>query len=199
MAYIENTMFETKVTNAEFDTTLNITGIFNNSSSDPEICSAGFLCVQGEQLDCTGYTGILNTNAYIMTAATSEADITTNVYACNTFNVNEITDPVTGAIYKIGANTLGLPVPAGRRATFTKIEFANNDRIYRFGAGNLSTAISSNQFFTINDGLLVPAASAPTTVGAIYFSLVGTGTATQGAYAGMTYYDVKAHYVATAA
>lgn len=199
MAYIANTAFEVKVSNHEFDSVANITGVFQASSQN-EICSAGILCVKTTQTVCEGYdqvgptsgeVTINNTNTWIMNAAASTVTVQTPIYACNTFNVNELTDPVTGAIYKVGGNTLGLAVPAGQRATFTKIEFDGN-HIYRFGIGNLSAAISTNKFFTINNGQLVPTAAAPTTAGQPYFQLVGSGTFTQGAYNGFAYYDVLA-------
>ena len=44
MAYIANTAFEIKVSNHEFDSTSNITGVFYNATPAEEICSAGFLC-----------------------------------------------------------------------------------------------------------------------------------------------------------
>lgn len=46
MAYIANTAFEVKVSNHEFDSVANITGVFQNGSDTDEICSAGFLCVK---------------------------------------------------------------------------------------------------------------------------------------------------------
>ena len=67
--------------------------------------------------------------------------------------------------------------------------------IYRFGEGNLRAAISTNKFFTIANGLLVPAASAPTADGTPYFELIGTGSFTEGAMSAFTYYDVVAKYV----
>lgn len=193
MAFIASTAFEPRITNHEYDSLANITGIYNNSSSQPEICPAGLLCVRGDLIENEGYTDITNSNTWVMTAAPSTALASTGIYACNTFGVNELADPVTGAIYKVGSNTLGLAVPAGVRSTFTRIYF-DGQHMYRFGIGNLSTTISSNTFFTINNGLLVPAAAAPsTTNGTPYFELVDSGTFTQGAYAGFTYYDVFAY------
>lgn len=186
MAYIENTMFETKVTNAVFDETLNITGKFQASDA-PADCSAGLLCVRGDNLPNEGYTGINNMNAYYMTAAAaSDLD---NIFACNTFDI-QTAQTGRGNVYKIGAETLGLGIPADMYGTFTKIVFDGN-KIYRFGIGNLSAEISTNTYFTIADGLLVPAAAAPA-AGTPYFKLVDTGVATEGAYASMTYYDVLA-------
>ena len=186
MAFVANTMFETKVTNAVFDETLNVAGKYQASSSDAD-CSAGLLCVRASALPNEGYSGLYNTNAYIFNAA-ADTDIT-GIYACNPFQVQEAASQ-RGNVYKIGAETLGLGIPAGEVDTFTEIQF-DNKSIYRFGAGNLSAAISTNTFFTVDDGLLVPGASAPK-AGTPYFKLVGSGVATEGAYASMTYYDVMA-------
>lgn len=186
MAFIANTMFETKVTNAVFDETLNVAGKYQYSAADAD-CSAGLLCVRASLLPNEGYSGIYNTNAYIFNAA-EDTDIT-GIYACNPFQVQEAASQ-RGNVYKIGADTLGLGIPAGEVDTFTEIQF-DNKSIYRFGAGNLSAAISTNTFFTVDGGLLVPGASAPK-AGTPYFKLVGSGVATEGAYASMTYYDVMA-------
>jgi hypothetical protein len=96
-----------------------------------------------------------------------------------------------GNFWKVGANTLSIKVPAGYLTTWTKIEF-NNNNVYRFGIGNLSTTLGSNTYFTIDDGLLVPGASAPATAGVPYFELVRSGTFTEGAYAAFDYVDVRA-------
>ena len=186
MAFIANTMFETKVTNAVFDETLNVAGKYQSSAADAD-CSAGFLVVRASLLPNEGYSGVYNTNAHIFNDAT-DSDIT-GIYACNPFQVQEAASQ-RGNVYKIGAETLGLGIPAGEVDTFTEIQF-DNKSIYRFGSGNLSAAISTNTYFTIDDGLLVPGASAPL-AGTPYFKLVGTGVATEGAYASMTYYDVMA-------
>ena len=58
MAYIEKTAFWSRVTNRVFDETLNITGKFQNGENQDELCSAGFLCVKDELMDCEGYVGV---------------------------------------------------------------------------------------------------------------------------------------------
>lgn len=195
MAAIQNSAFELKVTNHEFNSVANITGVYHNASDQPEICAAGFLCVTDELLQNEGYpAGVLNHNTWIMNAATAEANAATPIYACNTFNVNELTDVTTGEVYKVNANTLGLAIPANKRGTFTRIDFSG-DRIYRFGIGNANAAIGSNKFFTIANGMLVPAAAAPTDNGDVYFELIGTGTFTEGAWAAFGYIDVQAKHV----
>lgn len=187
MAYIPKTAFEVKVSNHEFDSTANITGMF----SADEACSAGFLCVRGAALPNEGYSGKDNTNSWSMGAATAAANQMEPVYACNTFGVNELRDPVTGAVYKVGSNTLGLPIPAGETGTFTEIKF-DNVKVYRFGIGNVSGEIGDKTFFTISGGLLVPAAAAPATSLTPYFKLKGTGSFTQGAYNSFQYVEVVA-------
>lgn len=198
MAYISDTAFEIKGSNHEFDSTANITGLFRNSSDAAEDCSAGFLCTRDEEIPNEGYTGIKNTNTWYMTTATAAANQMEPIYACNTFGVNEVKDPVTGAVYKVGPNTLGLPIPAGEMGTFTEIKF-NNVYVYRFGIGNVNGTIGSNTIFTISAGLLVPASAAPTTSLTPYFKLKGTGNFTQGAYNSFQYVDVIACMTGVAA
>lgn len=198
MAAIANSAFELRVSNHMFDTTKNITGKFQEGSPAADaVCAAGFLVVPGDKLPNEGYADLVNENAYIMGAAasaTAEA-----IYACNTFNVQELTDAF-GNAYKVGTNTLGLAIPAGQRGTYTRLDEGD---ILRLGVGNFTTAISTNGFATLgtstNAGKLVPAASAPTATGTWYFSIEGSGNFTQGAYSGFGYVDVKVHRVHTAA
>ena len=205
MAFTANTAFEIKVSNHEFDSTANISGYYY--AQDPGTgdyvatdCSAGFLCVKHDLKANEGYS-IVNGNTWEMFPAAGTETVATPIYACNPHNVQEIVAP-DGNVYKIGANTLGLGIPAGERDTFTRIDFLPGDRHYRFGVGNLTTALSTNQYLTLgtstNAGKLVPAASAPTANGAVYFKVLGTGTFTQGAYAGFGYVDVEAHAVIVA-
>ena len=198
MASIAKTMFSARVTNAVHDDLANITGLFHNGSGQEEACAAGFLCTRSALLDSEAYADVKNENAWIMVGATSAANVGTGVYACNSYNVNQIADSVHGNVYKIGRSTLGLEVPAGERGTFTKIDFASGDKIYRFGECNIEGTIGANTFFTIDAGLLKPAAAAPETAGAIYFELIQTGSAIEGTYAAYGYVDVMAKYVAVA-
>ena len=196
MAEITNSAFELRVSNHMYDTTKNITGKFQNSTPADESCAAGFLVVPGDQLPNEGYAStILNENAYYMAAA---GDATADfLYACNTFNVQELTDPF-GNAYKVGTNTLGLPIPSGYRGTYTRLDEGD---IIRFGIGNFTTAISTNGYATLgtstNAGKLVPAAAAPTDTGAWYFAIRGSGTFTQGAYPGFGYVEVQVKRVHT--
>ena len=137
MAYIEKTAFWPRVTNRVFDETLNIAGKFQNADKADETCSAGFLCVKDELMDCEGYVGvgptgstvtIKNSNSWNMkatgAAVKSEGD---GIYACNPYDVNMVQDPATGTprvMRKISArfrstamesmpNTMYLPYTAG--------------------------------------------------------------------------------------
>ena len=194
MAYIEKTAFEPRITNNEYNELCNITGRYQVSDADAD-CSAGLLVVRGEQLPCAGFKGIKNENAFYMNAAGAAANADTGVYACNTYEWPMLGGR-NGNNYAVGTATLGLGIPAGRDGTFTEIVF-DGKHAYRFGEGNLSAAIGENTIFTIANGLLVPAAAAPTATGAIYFKLKGTGNFTEGAGQSFVYYDVWACKVST--
>lgn len=217
MAYIPGTAFWPLVTNHEFDSTLNITGMFvevGHSDFVPALCNAGTLCKKETQVGNEGYEqsninqiNLYNKNDWFMGAVDDETTlVNTPIYACNPFDVNEVEDPITGALYRVGANTLGLPVPAGRLATFTRIDFTG-DKIYRFGEGNFATTPdASNPNLIISTGGLLTAvddaAIAALPNGTPYFEvlrngggLTGYGQFTEGAYAAGTYYDLVAKHV----
>ena len=194
MAYIEKTAFEPRITNNEYNELCNITGRYQVSEADAD-CSAGLLVVRGEQLPCAGFKGVKNENAFYMNAAGAAANADSGVYACNTYEWPTLGGR-NGNNYAVGTATLGLGVPAGRDGTFTEIVF-DGKHAYRFGEGNVNGAIGENTIFTIANGLLVPAAAAPTATGAIYFKLKGTGNFTEGAGQSFVYYDVWACKVST--
>ena len=68
-----------------------------------------------------------------------------------------------------------------------------------FSINSITYIISTNTYFTIANGLLVPAASAPVTAGAIYFELRGTGNFVEGTQQSFGYVDVVACKVTVAA
>lgn len=193
MSYIANTAFEARLTNGRFDDLINIAGRYQADGADAD-CSAGLLCVRGDQLPCEGFTGVLNENSWYMNAAAASVTANDVIYACNTYDW-QLLSTARGNNYAIGVETLGLGAPAGRNCTFTRIDF-DGQSVYRFGEGNMSGAVGENTFFTIADGLLTPAASAPSDSGSIYFELRGTGAFTEGTSASFTYYDVVAKKVA---
>lgn len=195
MAFISNTAFEPRITNNRFEDLCNVTGMYQASSANAD-CSAGLLVKRNGQLPCEGFTGVYNENAWYMNAAAATDTIDTVIYACNTYDTQLLSNGAND--YFVGYKTLGLGVPAGRYGTFTRIDF-DNQSVYRFGVGNLSTTLGNNTYFTIANGLLVPAASAPTDAGSIYFELRGTGNFVEGTTNSFGYVDVVACKVSVAA
>ena len=195
MGFIEKTAFEARITNDRKDDLCNITGHYQVSGADAD-CSAGLLCVRKENLPCAGFPNVLNENAYYMEAATDAANAGDVIYACNTYDTQLLAGR-HGNAYYVGTETLGLGIPAGREGTFTKIVF-DGDHKYRFGVGNANAELGANKFLTIADGLLKPAAAAPTANGALYFKVKGTGNFTEGTTASFGYIDVEAHVVVAA-
>lgn len=191
--FIKKSAFALRVTNHEFEPASNITGLFQNAEGKDETCSAGFLCVRKEQMDLAGYPGKKNDNAWIMNAAAD--GMGDAIFACNTHEVNTVVDEVTGAEYKVGANTLGLPAPAGRPCTFTYIDFDSCIKQYRFGEGNLTAEIGESKYLVIENGILKPSAEAPTTAGQAYFEVIDQGNFVQGAYDSFKYISVLAKRV----
>lgn len=188
MAYIANTAFEARITNGRFEDLANIAGRYQESSADA-VCSAGMLCVRNGQTDCEGFANVKNENTWYMNAAASTVGAGDVIYACNTHDVNLLIDPIFGGQYAVGTNTLGLPAPAGRECTFTRIDF-DGESVYRFGEGNVDGTVGTNTFFTIDDGLLSPAATAPQS--GLYFSLRGTGKFIEGTTESFGYLDLCA-------
>ena len=204
MAYIANTAFEARITNNSRDNLSHIAGLFlDTSTGDPADCSAGLLCVRqdlsaNEGFDDPDGTRVFNENTWDMVAATDSANADSVIYACDTYDVQLLTGKREGLNYFIGTETLGLGVPAGRYGNFTRINF-DNESVYRFGVGNLSSELSTNTYFTIDDGLLVPDDEAPTTAGSIYFELRGTGNFVEGTQQSFGYVDVVACKVTVSA
>lgn len=196
MAFTANTAFEDRITNGRFNDLENVAGKFgtvSNGALTPADCSAGWLVKQSFRLPCEGFSGVNNENTWAMVAATSSEDANTQIFACNTHDVQLISDGA-GNNYAVGHRTLGLGVPAGRYSAFTHIIF-DGMHTYRFGIGNVSNTLGSNGFCTIDAGQLKAAASAPATNGALYFEVVGTGTFTEGTQDSFGYVDVVAKVV----
>ena len=188
MSFTANTAFEARITNNEYDVLSHVAGLYKYSDAVAD-CDAGRLVVASALAPCEGFSGVYNENTHIMVDATDAATIDDPIFACDTYDTQLI--GVGAKNYFIGSETLGLGVPAGRYGNFTRIKF-DGQSLYRFGAGNFSTTVSTNKFATIDDGKLVPAASAPVTGGTPYFKIVGTGKFVEGNEDTVTYYDVVA-------
>lgn len=200
MASIANTFFEVKNSNIQYDAMQNISGTFE-TSSEPDICPSGFLCVQESLLPCSGYSGINNGNTWIFTAATNGQPtngIAPEIFAFNSYDANQITS-ASGNNYYIGAETAGLELPAGAIGTFTRII---PGQIYRFGVGNFQTTPTSlpdYKYCTISNGLLVASNSAFTAGKGLVFEILNATVAenyTVGTWNGGQCYRVKAFYAA---
>lgn len=193
MAYVANTAFEDRVPYSEPEAVFNIPGIFQTYNSgtseyEDDVCPAGWLCGKVDLVPCSGYSAysIDNENTWHMEVCADISD-PSNIYFCDTHDINYVVDPVTGATYAIGSNTLGLPSILGKPCNFKPAFFDNKHR-YRVGIGNFTSTPTVGEYAVIDDGQLDPASSVPGS--GAYFKVVATGTFTQGVYAGFAYYDV---------
>ena len=195
MARIANTAFEVSVSNSTRNETQNVPGYFGagvGAEFVGDICPSGFLVVRSELTQSEGYAaGTLNGNTWRFIAAATGA-VTgrpgdhTGIYAFNPYNIQQMTDQ-RGNVYMVGANTLGLELPAGQRGDFTELIVGEQ---YAWGAGNFSTIPTDGTYIyaTIVNGLLVAATAAPTD-GSVYLRIwrqknftIGTRNAPFGGY-----------------
>lgn len=200
MAYIANTFFEVKVSNIIYNATQNVSGTYQNSGDDPDICPSGLLVLPQSLLPNQGYTGVNNGNAWVFKAATSGAPKADNIqpelFAFNSYDANKVSNASGTNQWYVGAETAGLALPAGEIGTFTRII---PNEIYRFGAGNFQTAPSSlptDCYCTISNGLLVASSSTFTAGQGWVFKVLGNAAEsyTTGTMSGGTCYRVKAFY-----
>lgn len=195
MVTIANTMFEVTVSNSLRNQTQNVAGKFGTNTGASFVaadCSAGVLCVQNGLLPLEGYESfnMLNGNSWFFNAASNgnsgRLGDHTGIYACNTYDVNKVSN---GDIsYNLGMKTLGLGVPAGERGDFTEIIIGEQ---YTFGVGNFSTAPGSgvtSGYATISSGMLVFSADAPAAGSGVYFKVLRVKPVNEGStYWGLGY------------
>ena len=178
MASIANTAFEVSVSNITRNETQNIPGYFGSgtgTSFSADICPSGLICTRSELAQSEGYEdyGILNGNTWRMTAAESgtvegRTGDHTGLYAYNSYDTAMATQGQNA--WRLGANTLGLELPAGQRGDFTELIVGEQ---YTWASGNFSTAptdLTTTIYATIVDGLLVAGTSAPTD-GSVYLKI----------------------------
>ena len=189
MAFIEKTAFEARITNNDRENLSHIAGVYQAGEANAD-CSAGLLCVRKGQIPCEGFTGVYNENTWYMEAATTAVNAESVIYACDTYDV-QLLPGKGGKLFAVGAETLGLGVPAGRYGNFTRIDF-DGQSVYRFGEGNVTLNKEGDKYFTINSGVLTSATTKPASDGALYFELRGTGKFTEGAGQSFGYYDLVA-------
>ena len=189
MAFTANTAFEARIVNDRFDDLANVAGKFYVSTT-PTDCDAGQLCIRDSLLDCEGFANVKNENTWKFVTATNSTTANTPIYACDPHDWPLIGDGRN--LWAVGTETLGLGVPANRYGSFRRIHF-DGESVYRFGVGNLASALSTNTFLTISAaGKLTPAAAAPQTAGLPYFKVMGTGNFTEGTSASFGYVDAMA-------
>ena len=189
MAFIEKTAFEARITNNDRENLSHIAGVYQAGEANAD-CSAGLLCVRKGQIPCEGFTGVYNENTWYMEAATTAVNAESVIYACDTYDV-QLLPGKGGKLFAVGAETLGLGVPAGRYGNFTRIDF-DGQSVYRFGEGNVTLNKEGDKYFTINSGVLTSTTTKPVTDVALYFELRGTGKFTEGAGQSFGYYDLVA-------
>lgn len=177
MARISNTAFEVKnsnIRNNDLQTLAGYFGSFADTVFTGDICPAGFVVESAGQTPCEGYEsfGIYNSNThYFITAADGIVSGCTGdhtgLYCFDSYGVNEMTD-IHGNVYRAGANTLGLELPANVRGDF--VELIVGER-YKWGAGNFSTLPDENKGFAVlTNGRWVAQAAAPTD-GSVYLKI----------------------------
>ena len=189
MAFIEKTAFEARITNNDRENLSHIAGVYQAGEANAD-CSAGLLCVRKGQIPCEGFTGVYNENTWYMKAATTADNAESVIYACDTYDV-QLLPGKGGKLFAVGAETLGLGVPAGRYGNFTRIDF-DGQSVYRFGEGNVTLNKEGDKYFTINSGVLTSTTTKPASDGALYFELRGTGKFTEGAGQSFGDYDLVA-------
>lgn len=196
MALIQKTMFEVLVSNSTRNGTQNVAGKFGTYADEtftPDVCSAGFMCEQAALIPSEGYEAysILNGNTWYFVAAT-DGEITgqpgdhTGIYAFNNYDVNKVT---SGELqYNLGANTLGLSLPADTRGDFTELIVGEQ---YGFGSGNFSAVpnLETQGYATISNGLWTPATEAPAS--GVYAQILRSKNVTEGTSNWGTEYVLK--------
>lgn len=193
MAIIEKTAFEVKNSDIRFNDIQNVPGYFGTVSQGtftPADCSAGMVCTSSALAPCEGYEdfNILNGNTHQFVAAVS-GSVTgnpgdhTGLYVCNTHDVEKMKDS-QGNVYNVGANTLGLGLPAGERCAFTELIVGEK---YKWGEGNFSTLPTEGQSYaTLANGLWVGASAAPTD-GSVYAEILPVAASQSGFMKGLRY------------
>lgn len=195
MAYIANTAFEFKNSNSIYNGLQNVAGKFGSFSGTaftPDVCSAGFMVTQNSLIPNEGYESfvdassnprILNGNTWYFVAAASGSVVGapgdhTGIYAANTYNVHSVVSANGQMKYNLGANTLGLAIPADEYGDFTELIVGEQ---YKFGAGNFAAVPTVGQYVTIVNGLFSASSATAPTTGAVYGQVKRTEAFNEGA------------------
>lgn len=146
--------FEVIVSNSKNNDTQTITGYAVDSDGDFDEAFAGGLYVQYSPTDNAGYAanGIKNINSPFMALAT-EGKVDgmpgdhTGIYACNTHDVNKLSDG-GNIVINFPGKTLGLITPKGERADY--IELIVGEK-YKFG----QICFEADAEISVGDNLLI--------------------------------------------
>lgn len=195
-----NYMFEATVSNSVRNQIQNVPGKFGAGTGTSFVaaeCQAGTLCVQNGLIPSEGYESvvdasnnpkILNGNTWYFNAAANGKSggflgDHTGIYAFNNYDVNKAVSGDNQWI--VGANTLGLSLPAGNRGDFCELIVGEQ---YTWGADNFTAVPTAAQkFATIANGKFTPAAAAPTD-GSVYAEILRTKNMNEGtSYWGLGY------------
>lgn len=188
-----NYMFEVTVSNSVRNQTQNVPGKFGTGTGagfSAAECQAGTLCVRNGLLPSEGYEklgaeknlSILNGNSWYFNAATKGivegfTGDHTGIYAFNNYDVNKATSQNGELQWNLGANTLGLSLPAGNRGDFTELLVGEQ---YTWGKDNFTADVASNKYATVGaGGKWTPAAAAPTD-GSVYAVILRTKPVNEG-------------------
>ena len=177
--------FQPRRWNARYDDLQTITGLFGSWSGSSFItasCEAGFLCNKDAGIPAGG--------AYMLAAS----DGSKKLYACNPTDVERLSDAEN--TWAVGAETLGLGLPLGKKGPFTEIK---EGETYAFAPSNFSTLVTAtNKYATVSDGLLVGASELDSSFAGWYFELdaeLGIDAFIEGNYNAFSRYNLVAHKV----
>lgn len=201
-----NYMFEVTVSNSVRNQIQNVPGKFGTGTGTSFVaaeCQAGTLCVQNGLLPNEGYEafGIKNGNTWYYNAATNGTSggylgDHTGIYAFNNYDVNKATSLNGELQWNLGANTLGLSLPAGNRGDFCELIVGEQ---YTWGKDNFTAVPTDAQAFaTIAGGKWTPAAAAPTD-GSVYAEILRKKNMTEGTTFWGDGYVLRIRRAATAA
>lgn len=151
--------FENSISDSDSRRTLRVAGALY-SSSTPVEAYPGTLAVQSSLLDSEAYSGMKNPNSWKMTKAT-QADRA--IHVCDPDAVNTVTDGVK--YYNLGAETLGVRIPAGEKCAWQRLEDGDT---FVWGDGCFAALPSATEKYAVvgtgaDAGLWTPVENEPTT------------------------------------
>ena len=177
--------FQPRRWNNRYDDLQTITGLYGSWSGASFItasCNAGTICNKGDGIPAGGN--------YMVVASDGSAEL----YLCNPCDVERLSDAKN--TWAVGAETLGLGLPIGKKGPFTKAKVGET---YAFGPSNFATLVTaSDKYATVSNGLLVGTSNAPSAGDGWYFELdteMGIDAFVEGNYNAFSRYNLVAKYI----